>query len=153
MTEIEELIEILRDNGIDDQAEKIYLQIRKKIQKEIIFSDLSMVRMLNLMLELYRTDRKLFEIVLAFLASPLQSMQSIGQQFRVNKSTVWRALKRAAEIHPEINLLLQIRLQEVKQGPQRRRGVLRDGDAPGGGRRVLPEGCPPCEVKRASWGD
>lgn len=121
MTEIDEMIEIIRDNSIEDKAEEIYQQIRKKIQKEIIFSDLSMVRLLNLMLELYRTDRKLFEVVLLFFAGPLLSMRQIGQQAGVNKSTAWRMLKKAAGIHPEIEMLLQIRLREVKQSPKKRK--------------------------------
>lgn len=117
--EIEELIEIIRDNSIDDKSYGIYQQIRKQILKELKFSDLSMIRLLKLMLELYWADRKLFEIVLVFMSHPMQSMRDLGQQFGVDKSTAWRALRRAAGIHPEIALLLEIRLREVKQGPQR----------------------------------
>lgn len=120
MTDIEELIEILRDNGSNDKAEEVYMQIRKQILNELKFSDLSMTGLLKLMLELYRTDRKIFEIVLVFMSSPMQSMRDLGQQFGVDKSTAWRALRRAAKIHPEIDLLLKLRLKDVKQGPQRK---------------------------------
>ena len=118
MTEIEELIEFIRSDGPNDKAEEIYQQIRRQLLKELKFSDFRLTRLLAMLLDLYRTDRKLFEIILVFMASPLQSMSDLGRQLGVNKSTAWRALRRAAGIHPEIELLLKLRLREVKQGPQ-----------------------------------
>ena len=120
LSNIEDLMDYVRSRQRFNTVEVgiLYNRIRDQILRELKFSELSMVRLMTVLLELYRTDRDMFEYTLVFLSRPLQSMKSVGDRFGVSESTAYRRIRRLGKLHPEFGLLLE--LQRFEAGKNRK---------------------------------
>lgn len=112
---VKTLINLIRHNYNDDEIAYAYNEVRSQILKELYYDELSLVRMLELLLELFRENRDVFGIILAVLADPLVSFRTIAEQSGVSATTVWRHIQAAAAKYPEIELLMRIRQKDRAQ--------------------------------------
>ena len=71
--------------------------------------EIRITRMIDILAELYRSDRKLFEMILELLADPLASMASIARRLDTTRQNLSYHVHRAADQYPEIRTLLEIR--------------------------------------------
>lgn len=112
---VKALINHIRHNYNDDEIAYAYNEIRSQILQELHYEELALVRMLELLLELFHGDRDAFGIILAVLADPFVSFRIIAEQTGVSATTVWRHIQAAAAKYPEIELLMRIRKKDREQ--------------------------------------
>ena len=113
------LIKAIREHHNDDEIAFAYNLVRDELLKELHYSDLAVVKMLALLVRLYRSDWETFECALVFFSSPLRSTRDVAAELGVAPTTAWRHLQRLAKRHPEFALLLHLRKVargEVKSG-------------------------------------
>ena len=103
------LVRAIREHHNDDEVAFAYNLVRDELLKELHYSDLSVVKMLALLLRLYRADWETFECALVFFSSPLRSTRDVAAELGVAPTTAWRHLQRLAKRHPEFALLLHLR--------------------------------------------
>ena len=144
LTNIEELMDYVRSRRNIDREEVgfMYNRIRDQILRELKFSELSMVRLMTILLELYRTDRDMFEYALVFLSRPLQSMTSVGDRFGVSESTAYRRIRRLGTLHPEFGLLLELRRFEAGKNRKYKHEAIFSGQ----GKSMTPKNRPSAKV-------
>ena len=102
--DIKTLIAEVRKGYPEDEIAIIYNTVRNQILDEI-----RITRMIDILAELYRSDRKLFEMILELLADPLASMASIARRLDTTRQNLSYHVHRAADQYPEIRTLLEIR--------------------------------------------
>ena len=112
---VKTLINHIRHNYNDNEIAYAYNEIRSQILQELHYEELALVRMLELLLELFHGDRDAFGIILAVLADPFVSFRIIAEQTGVSATTVWRHIQAAAAKYPEIELLMRIRKKDREQ--------------------------------------
>lgn len=101
---IRTLIGQVRRGFPDEEIALVYNTVRNQILDEI-----RITRMIDILAELYRSDRKLFEMILELLADPLASMASIARRLDTTRQNLSYHVHRAADQYPEIRTLLEIR--------------------------------------------
>ena len=136
---VKTLINHIRHNYNDDEIAYAYNEVRSQILKELYYDELTLVRMLELLLELFHENRDVFGIILAVLADPLVSFRTIAEQSGVSATTVWRHIQAAAAKYPEIELLMRIRKKDREQ-VRRRNGRFGRVGHPEEGQQGRPAG-------------
>ena len=103
------LIKAIREHHNDDEVAFAYNLVRDELLKELHYSDLAVVKMLALLVRLYRSDWETFECALVFFSSPLRSTRDVAAELGISTTTAWRHLQRLAKRYPEFGLLLHLR--------------------------------------------
>lgn len=115
MSRIDEDLEILREAAsIHAETEAMYQAIRRDVKAELVYEDLSIVRLLRILLDVWRSDRRTFSVLLHFLANPLTSFRDIARQLRASPSSIHRRIRTISAGNPELALLLELRKDALK---------------------------------------
>lgn len=117
---IAELVSVIRGGGFKEEIEETYRFVRQAALAEIVLEELALGRVVRMLQEIYRGDRRHFELAMLLLTHPLMTWRDVGNALGVSPSTAWRWSRKLAARHNEFRLLLRLRRAEIRQdNPQR----------------------------------
>lgn len=110
MSDIDRQLEELKEAAsISADTEELYQMIRRDIMSELVYQDLSIVRILRILLDVWQRDRTSFSVMLQFMANPLSSIREIARRLRTSPSSIHRRIRTISAGNPELALLLELR--------------------------------------------
>lgn len=113
--EITNLLEQLKEDHASSEALIAYNYLRTQILQEILFTDLSLTKLLKTLCAIYNEDFAIFELVLVCFTYPTLSQREVGKKLGLSSSTVCRRLAAASYKYPTIKLLCHLRKVEQKR--------------------------------------
>ncbi len=117
---IAELVSVIRGGNFDDEIAEAYRFVRQAVLGEIVLEELALGRVVRMLQEIYRGDRRHFELAMLLLTSPLMTWRDVGSALGVSPSTAWRWSRKLAARHNEFRLLLRLRRAEIRQDNPRK---------------------------------